>query len=75
MTVPLAGRLPQTNGRSQLTQFIDFRNTLTPAKWRGWTFEVGEVVLKRESEVDVRGLARSPFCRCVSGTQQNESDL
>ena len=32
MTVPVAGRLSRTNVRSQLTQFIAVRNTLTPTR-------------------------------------------
>ena len=31
MTVSVTRRLPGTNGRSQLTQFIAVRNTFTPA--------------------------------------------
>ena len=64
MTVPVARRLPGTNGRSQLTQFIAFHNTLTP---KGLPNDADgflkrtEVVPKREGEVNVWGLACSPF--------------
>ena len=56
MTVPVAGRLPRTNGRSQLNQFIVVRNIMTPARLPSGvdgTLKRPGVVLKRESEVDV----------------------
>ena len=65
----MVGRLPQTNVRSQLYQFIVVRNTLTPARLstgEDRALKPAEVVLKRDSEVDVWGLARNPFRCCVS---------
>ena len=64
MTAPVAGRLPRTNGRSQLTQFITVRNTLTPAglpSGADGPLKRMEVVPKKDGEVDVGGPAYRPF--------------
>ena len=74
MTVPV----PRTNGRPQLTQFIAVRNTQTlailPNDLDGY-LNKGKVVLKREGEVDVRGLVGSPFCLCVSPFVTGEAQV
>ena len=69
MTTLVARRLPRTNSRSQLTQFIAISNTQSPARLPSGAdgpLKRVEVELKREEEEDFRGLARSPLCRCVS---------
>ena len=74
--VPVAGRLPRTNGRSQLTQFLAVRNALNPARLPSGAnrpLKRTEVVLKRESEVNAWRLARSPLV--TRETQKKENDL
>ena len=65
--VTVAGELPWSDGRSQLTQFIAVRNTVTPTGLpSGADGTLNRVVLvpKRESKADVPGVARCPFgCR------------
>ena len=67
--VPVAGRLPRTTGQSQMAQFIAVCNALTPTGLSGSAdgpLKRTEEVPKRESEVDVWGLAPSPLRRNVS---------
>ena len=59
MTVPVAGRLPRNKGRSQLNQFIDVRNSMTPAgllSGADGTLKCTVVVPKGQGEVDVWGM-------------------
>ena len=69
ITVPVTGGPPRSNCRSQLTQFIAVRNTLTPSglpSGADGILKGAIVVPKRESEVNVPRLARCPFGRRVS---------
>ena len=74
MTVPV----PWTNGRPQLTHFIAIRNAQTPVilpNGLDGSLNKGKLVLKREEEVDVRGLVGSPFWLCVSPFVTGEAEV
>ena len=69
MTVPVARRLPQTNGWPQMTQFIAICNTLTSVGLPSGVdrpLKQTEVAPKRESEVYVWGLVCDHFGHCIS---------